>query len=229
MKSAPDPAAPPGPPPVTAAEHRACPGCGSYEDAHPSFGKLYHATSPVKRLSIGERGLQVKYHQGGGITEPGIYMSPRPTQDGDEDVWEVDTRDVRLHPDDPAQMHEFRDVGGSYFSKEDIPPDRLRLHRPGTGNKWIGYPPETAAVSHYLQQDWYHGGKISDRALHGAMTYGCTLAPARPPSTGWTRTTGTRARASSRESRTSACTGPGLPLVPPSARTCVTTVTRLLA
>ena len=73
-------------------------------------------------------------------------MSPKPDRPGhDEDIWEVNTRGLHVHPDDEGNMYEFRDMGGSYFSKDDIGPERLRLNWAGRGNKWIGYPPRQAA------------------------------------------------------------------------------------
>jgi 8-oxo-dGTP pyrophosphatase MutT (NUDIX family)/GNAT superfamily N-acetyltransferase len=96
------------------------------------FDEMYHATSPNVRSSIQQRGLTSEYDEGYGYTEPGIYMSPKPDPSEYSDVWKVNTKGLHLHPDDPSQMHEFRDVGGSYFSKEDIPPERLTFHRPAT-------------------------------------------------------------------------------------------------
>ena len=125
-----------------------CGTCGHYKDAHPSFDRLYHGTSPANRHSIRDTGLGVEYEQGYGSTEPGVYMSPRPDEHNtDQDIWEVDTRGLHVHPDDTGNMYEFRDVGGSYFSAEDIPPERLKLHYKGRGNKWTGFPPKEAVVT----------------------------------------------------------------------------------
>jgi len=152
-----------------AAARTVCPYCGTYEDAHPQFEGLYHATSPAHRNSIRDSGLRTEFDQGEDMTEPGIYMSPHSNDDAHQDVWHVDIRGLRLHPDDPGNMEEFKDVGGSYFSKEDIPPERLHLHRPGTGNKWIGYPPKTAAAG----PQFFHG-------TDSKLSEGDLIVPGRP-------------------------------------------------
>lgn len=131
-----------------------CASCGYYPGQHPQFARLYHAASPAKRHSIKAAGLRVEFDNGEGYTEPGIYMSPRPGRDSGQDIWEVSTSGVRLHPGTPSNLYEFRDVGGSYFSTEDLPPGRLRLHRAGTGNQWTGWPPKPATPQ---PQKFFHG------------------------------------------------------------------------
>src|SRR6516162_5580774 len=125
-----------------------CGTCGWPRNRHQEFDRLYHATSPSHRHSIRDTGLRVEFEQGYGVTEPGVYMSPRPDEHNtDQDIWEVDARGMRVHPDDPGNQYEFRDVGGSHFSAEDIPPERLKLHYKGRGNKWTGFPPKEAVVT----------------------------------------------------------------------------------
>jgi 2'-5' RNA ligase len=120
-----------------------CEHCGQYEEAHPKIAEMYHQSPARNRNYIGSTGLKTEFDNGEGYTEPGVYMSRKPgSSDTDEDIWKVNTQGLRLHPDEPGQMHEFRDVGGSYFSHEDISPDRLTLHHRGPGNKWTGYAPK---------------------------------------------------------------------------------------
>jgi 2'-5' RNA ligase len=147
-----------------------CPYCGTYEDSHPGFSQLYHASSPRNRNSVGSTGLRTEFDQGEGMTEPGIYMSPRPSPSADEDVWKVDTRGLRLHPDDPGNMEEFQDVGGSYFSHEDIPASRLTLHQRGAGNKWIGRPPAKETWQREASAEGYAPPQMPPRqhAAHNA-------------------------------------------------------------
>ena len=129
-------------------EQKICGTCGWPRNRHQEFDRLYHATSPSHRHSIRDTGLRVEFEQGYGVTEPGVYMSPRPDEHNtDQDIWEVDARGMRVHPDDPGNQYEFRDVGGSHFSAEDIPPERLKLHYKGRGNKWTGYPPKEAVIT----------------------------------------------------------------------------------
>ena len=150
---------------------RVCPVCGHQPEEHRRFDKLYHSTSPAKRHSIRDTGLRAEFDRGEGYTEPGIYMSPKPDRESpSEDVWEVDARGLRVHPDTDGQMYEFRDMGGSYFSKEDIGPERLRLHRAGLGDKWIGFPPKEAAYYHgtmtELSEGQYLRSPMENRRVH---------------------------------------------------------------
>jgi 8-oxo-dGTP pyrophosphatase MutT (NUDIX family)/GNAT superfamily N-acetyltransferase len=100
--------------------------------ASHSFDVMYHASPRRNRWGIQESGLSTEHDEGYGSTAEGIYMSPHPPSSTHEDVWKVNTRGLRLHPDSPEQMSEFSDVGGSYYSPESILPERVRLHRPAT-------------------------------------------------------------------------------------------------
>lgn len=117
----------------------ACSDCGSYDADHPKIDKLYHATPPINRQSIGEKGLLTEYDNAQGAETPrGIYMGekPEPLPSNSpvprhyQDTWEVDTRGLKLHPD---PYYEPRDgqIGNSYYTTHDIEPGRLRLHTEG--------------------------------------------------------------------------------------------------
>ena len=116
---------------------------------------MYHGTSPAHRNSIGQHGLSLLHSQDEGDWKS-IYMTERPGDDPHEDVWRVDVGGY--HPEVDGDSGEDRSVRGeSYFVNHDIPPERLKLHRPGTGNKWIGYPPKMAAATEPAAQVYYHG------------------------------------------------------------------------
>lgn len=102
------------------------------KSATGQFEKMYHSSPAANRHSISQNGLDVDYDQGEGNTAPGIYMSPHATDNPFEDQWEVNTRGMHLHPDDPYQMQEFQDQGGSYYSQHSIPAEHVRLHAPAT-------------------------------------------------------------------------------------------------
>lgn len=89
----------------------------------------YHQSPAMNRFGIDKEGLRADLEEGYGSTAPGVYMSPKPSDSRYEDVWKVNTTGLHLHPDSDAQQHEFRDVGGSYYTEHDIPRDRLSLHR----------------------------------------------------------------------------------------------------
>lgn len=94
---------------------------------------MYHATSPRFRDSIQQSGLRIEHSEDDPSSIPGIYMSPKPSPSPYSDVWAVDTSLLRhLEPDDPAQMQEFQDVGGSYWTKHDVPLEALSLHQKAT-------------------------------------------------------------------------------------------------
>lgn len=90
---------------------------------------MYHSSPSRNRASIAAQGLRVDMDAGGGLTAPGVYVSPQPSSSPHEDVWEVDTSGIDLRPDAIDQRHEFRDVGGSFYSEESISKERVRLHR----------------------------------------------------------------------------------------------------
>ncbi len=96
-------------------------------------------------------------------------MSERPnTGSPHQDIWKVDVSGYR--PEIDGDSGEDRNaVGESYFVDHDIPSDRLSLHQEGTGNKWIGYPPRTAAsyADGYDQRDEDYNGE-PDQGIYWA-------------------------------------------------------------
>ena len=97
----------------------------------PWFGRTvaYHQSPKRNRPGIAAEGLRGEFDEG----EWGaVYLSPlpgSPTADGPyaEDVWQIDVTGLPVEPDDPNQMREFDDVGGSYLIPGDVPADRVRL------------------------------------------------------------------------------------------------------
>lgn len=89
---------------------------------------MFHATSRHNRDSIAKRGLLVEYDNGEGYTDPGVYLSPQisPHDTGHQDIWRVNTHGLELHDDPHAD-----EGGGEKYTRTDITPDRLTLHRPG--------------------------------------------------------------------------------------------------
>jgi 2'-5' RNA ligase len=123
-----------GPVTAAAASTEGCGHCGDFMSRHRQADVMYHQSPAWNRKSIGRHGLVSDMSED--EIGKGTYMSPRASEPTDEDTWRVDTRGMTLHPDDPGNMHEFRDVGGSYWTQHDIPADRLTLHRAGTSSYW---------------------------------------------------------------------------------------------
>lgn len=111
---------------------------------------MYHASPPRNRLGIEEHGLRADHSQDAGeLAYPAVYMSPRPSEHPHEDVWRVDTSGYHPQPEGPDMMHEFRDVGGSYYVDHDVPRERLTLHRRAgakTGVKGYDLSPRSGMI-----------------------------------------------------------------------------------
>lgn len=94
--------------------------------SEPQF--MYHGTNPAKRDSISKHGLLTSYSlDDPEYSVPGLYMTERPGNDHDQDVWRINTSGYR--PEVDSSSGEDRSVvGESYWVSHDIPPERLSLH-----------------------------------------------------------------------------------------------------
>jgi GNAT superfamily N-acetyltransferase len=87
---------------------------------------MYHSTPKRNRSSITERGLLKEFSDDPEEYFQGTYLTPtEPQRNAHEDIWRVNTEGLPLERDDADNFHEF---GGSYYTRDDIPPHRLTLH-----------------------------------------------------------------------------------------------------
>lgn len=90
---------------------------------------MYHSTTPKRRDLVDKHGLLTSQSVDTG-NSPGVYMTPtEPERSPYQDIWAIDTSKLNhLERDDPHQEYEF---GGSYWTKNDVPRDAMKLHYQG--------------------------------------------------------------------------------------------------
>lgn len=119
---------------------------------------MYHGTWQRNRPSITEHGLLTEHSED--EYTPALYMSPSPERPPYEDVWAIDTSKLRHLEDDSFYMDEFDDIGGSYCTQRNVPPEAMKLHRPATHRldenyKVVSLTPHTAART-AMPTTYYH-------------------------------------------------------------------------
>jgi len=100
---------------------------------------LYHSAPPAARDSILSEGLHRRHSETAGIAreagEPGwdsfghVFLTDRPEENPDIDVWEVDASGLEVAPDDTTDCPNPGETWWKILG-EGVPPSRLRLVAP---------------------------------------------------------------------------------------------------